>query len=80
MKVCFISLGCDKNTVDSEKIFDFFNKKYKCDIVVEPERADIVLINTCAFIKDAKKESIDYIKYLVTLKRKGIVKKILAFG
>ena len=80
MKVCFISLGCDKNTVDSEKIFDFFNKKYKCDIVVEPEHADIVLINTCAFIKDAKKESIDYIKYLVTLKRKGIVKKILAFG
>ncbi|MBP3201745.1 MAG: 30S ribosomal protein S12 methylthiotransferase RimO [Lachnospiraceae bacterium] len=80
MKVCFISLGCDKNTVDSEKIFDFFNKKYKCDIVVEPERADIVLINTCAFIKDAKKESIDYIKYLVTLKRRGIVKKILAFG
>ena len=80
MNVCFITLGCDKNTVDSEKIFDFFNQKYKCDIVIEPEDADIVLINTCAFIKDAKKESIDYIKYLVSLKKKGKVKKILAFG
>ena len=44
MNVCFITLGCDKNTVDSEKIFDYFNKKYKCSIVIEPEDADIVLI------------------------------------
>ena len=80
MNVCFITLGCDKNTVDSEKIFNFFDKNYNCNIVIKPEDADVVLINTCAFIKDAKKESIDYIKYLVSLKKKGKVKKILVFG
>lgn len=80
MNVCFITLGCDKNTVDSEKIFKVFTDKYDCDIVIEPEKADIVLLNTCAFIKDAKKESINYIKYLVSLKKKGTIKKILVFG
>ena len=80
MNVCFITLGCDKNTVDSEKIFKVFTDKYDCDIVIEPEKADIVLLNTCAFIKDAKNESINYIKYLVSLKKKGRIKKILVFG
>ena len=74
MNVCFITLGCDKNTVDSEKIFKVFTDKYDCNIVIEPEKADIVLLNTCAFIKDAKKESINYIKYLVSLKKKNIIK------
>ncbi len=80
MKVCFITLGCDKNTVDSEKIFKVFTKKYNCDIVVDPKEADIVILNTCAFIKDAKQESIEYINYLVSLKKKGTIKKILVFG
>ena len=80
MKCCFITLGCDKNTVDSEKIFKFFIDKYKFDIAVRPEDADIAIINTCAFIKDAKTESINYIKYLVSLKKKGILKKILVLG
>ena len=80
MNVCFITLGCDKNTVDSEKIFKVFTDKYDCNIVIEPEKADIVLLNTCAFIKDAKKESINYIKYLVSLKKKNIIKKVLVFG
>lgn len=80
MNVCFITLGCDKNTVDSEKIFKVFTDKYDCNIVIEPEKADIVLLNTCAFIKDAKKESINYIKYLVSLKKKNTIKKVLVFG
>ncbi len=80
MKVCFITLGCDKNTVDSEKIFKVFTDKYNVEIVVEPKKADIVILNTCAFIKDAKKESIEYINYLVSLKKKGIIKKILVLG
>ena len=80
MKVCFIALGCDKNTVDSEKIFKVFTNKYNSEIVVDPEKADIVILNTCAFIKDAKKESIEYINYLVSLKKKGTIKKILVFG
>ena len=80
MKCCFITLGCDKNTVDSEKIFKLFIDKYKCEIVLNPEDADIVILNTCAFIKDAKKESIDYINYLVSLKKKNKIKKILVTG
>lgn len=80
MKCCFITLGCDKNTVDSEKIFKFFIDKYKLEVVLKPEDSDIAIINTCAFIKDAKTESINYIKYLLTLKKKGILKKILVLG
>ena len=80
MKCCFITLGCDKNTVDSEKIFKLFIDKYKCEIVLKPEDADFVILNTCAFIKDAKKESIDYINYLVSLKKKNKIKKILVTG
>ena len=80
MKCCFITLGCDKNTVDSEKIFKLFIDKYKCEIVLKPEDADIVILNTCAFIKDAKQESIDYINYLVSLKKKNKIKKILVTG
>ena len=80
MKCCFITLGCDKNTVDSEKIFKLFIDKSKCEIALKPEDADIVILNTCAFIKDAKKESIDYINYLVSLKKKNKIKKILVTG
>ena len=80
MKVCFITLGCDKNTVDSEKVFNFFALKSKCEIVTSIEYADVAILNTCAFIKDAKKESIEYIKYLVSLKKKGKLKKILVLG
>lgn len=80
MKCCFITLGCDKNTVDSEKIFKLFIDKFKCDIVLSPEDADVVILNTCAFIKDAKKESIDYINYLVSLKKANKIKKILVTG
>ena len=80
MKVCFISLGCDKNTVDSEKIFYSFVNETKSSIVLDPKEADIVILNTCSFIRDAKNESINYIKYLVSLKKKKIIKKILVVG
>lgn len=80
MKALFVSLGCDKNTVDSEKIFKRFLTKYNCDVAVSGEDADIVIINTCSFIHDAKKESLDYIKYYVDLKKKGLIKKILVLG
>ena len=80
MKALFVSLGCDKNTVDSEKIFKRFLTKYNCDVAVSGEDADIVIINTCSFIHDAKKESLDYIKYYVDLKKKGLIKKLLVLG
>ena len=80
MKACFITLGCDKNSVDSEKIFKLFLGQSKCEIVLDPKDADIAILNTCAFIKDAKDESIEYIKYLVSLKKNEKLKKILVFG
>lgn len=57
-KVSAISLGCDKNRVDLEKIL-FSLRDYGFEIVPEPEDADIVIVNTCAFILPAKEESID---------------------
>ena len=80
MKLCFISLGCDKNTVDSEKIFRYVIDKYNCEITNIPEDSDIVVLNTCAFIKDAKKESIDTLRYLISLKKKNIIKRIFVSG
>lgn len=80
MKALFVSLGCDKNTVDSEKIFKRYVDKYGFEICLRPEEADVVIINTCSFIRDAKKESVDYIKYFVRLKKEGFIKKILVLG
>ena len=80
MKVLFVSLGCDKNTVDSEKILKRFVDKYGFEISVSESDADIVIINTCSFVLDAKKESIDYIRHFVKLKKNGAIKKILVLG
>ena len=68
MKLYFVSLGCDKNKVDSEKILDFFICKFNIDIVDRVEDADIAIVNTCAFIGDAKRESFNVIKELYDLK------------
>lgn len=69
--VYFVSFGCDKNRVDSEKIlnllFDTIDDVTLCN---NEEDADCVIVNTCAFIKDAKLESEEYIDYLINLKNK----------
>ena len=80
MKIYFVSLGCDKNKVDSEKILDFFISKYNVEIVDDPDYCDIAIVNTCAFIGDAKKESIEVIKDLYERKQQGKIKKIMAVG
>lgn len=80
MKVLFVSLGCDKNTVDSEKILKRFVDKYDFDIALTEDDADVVIINTCSFILDAKTESINHIKHFVNLKRKKIIKKVFVLG
>ena len=58
MKLLFISLGCDKNLVDSEFMLGMLTQR---DITLTDfeEEADIIIINTCAFIGDAKEESIN---------------------
>ena len=68
-KVGLISLGCPKNLVDSEFILgDFAEKGYE---VVEADDADIVIVNTCAFIKPAEDETIETIQEFIELKKKG---------
>ena len=74
-----ISLGCPKNLVDSEYFFTIFEKAgYKFS--ENTEKAEIILINTCGFINDAKEESIDTILETLQLKETGKCKKIFVTG
>lgn len=74
-----ISLGCPRNLVDSECLVSEFRKKgylFQEDAV----GADTVIINTCAFIEDAKKESIDTILKVIDAKKSGSVRRIMVAG
>ena len=74
-----VSLGCPKNLVDSEGILaDFVKNGFQ--VVDEPIKADVVVVNTCAFIEEAKKESVDAILDLIQLKKEGLIKKIIVAG
>jgi len=75
-KIGFISLGCDKNRVDLEKmIFAFRNAGF--NIVNSFDEANIILINTCAFILDARKESINTILETIPLKQLNLEKIVV---
>ena len=58
MKILFISLGCDKNLVDTEEMLDLLRQK-GYDFTDDENECDIVVVNTCCFIGDAKEESIN---------------------
>lgn len=73
-----LSLGCPRNLTDSESILG--NLKARGYSVVDIENAQIGIVNTCAFIEDAKQESIDAILDLVDLKKRGKLKKIVVCG
>jgi len=73
-----VTLGCPRNTVDSEKMLFRLNKKRF--IITEPERADVVIINTCGFIDAAKEESLSVIDNALALKKAGKVKKVIVWG
>ena len=60
MKVGFVSLGCSKNLVDTEMLIGMF-KENNYEIVNDVEQAEIIIINTCGFIKSAKEEAINTI-------------------
>ncbi len=70
-KIFFVSLGCPKNLVDSEIMLGILQSE-GYGITDDPEKASVVAINTCGFIKDAKKESIDTILEYAQLKRGGL--------
>lgn len=77
--VGFISLGCPKNQVDAELMLSKIENA-GLNIVDVAYEADIVVINTCGFIEDAKKEAIDNILEMAELKNEGSIKKILVTG
>lgn len=77
--VSFVSLGCFKNTVDSEVLAGML-KKRGLEIVSEYENPDWQVINTCGFIRDAKEESIDEILGALGKKETGEIKKLAVFG
>lgn len=79
MKVLLISLGCDKNLVDSEVMLGLLNKAGH-QITNDETEADVVVVNTCAFIKDAKEESINTIIEMGKLKKTGKLKKLIVAG
>ncbi|MBF0479247.1 MAG: 30S ribosomal protein S12 methylthiotransferase RimO [Candidatus Omnitrophica bacterium] len=77
-KVGLINLGCARNLVDGQTILGGLKKAgYQ---IVEPDAADVVIINTCGFIQDAKQESIDTILDVLELKKQGKVKKVIVAG
>ncbi len=79
MKVFYVSLGCDKNLVDSEKMLWMLNEEHY-ELTDDEYEADIIIINTCAFISDAKEESINTIIEMGKLKETGKCKKLIVTG
>ena len=74
LKVGMISLGCDKNRIDSEILLS--NLKTKHTIVTNPREADVLIVNTCGFIESSKQESIDTIFEMAEYKTKYNCKAI----
>ena len=69
-KVLFISLGCDKNLADSEDMLGMLVEK-GYEITNEEKEAEVIVINTCAFIHDAKEESVNSILEMAQYKETG---------
>lgn len=78
-KVGMISLGCPKNQVDAEHMLALIDAA-GCEIVDYVNGCDVVIVNTCGFIDDAKKEAIENILDMVELKKEGIISKIIVTG
>ena len=78
MKVGFVSLGCSKNLVDTEKTIGIF-KSNEYEIVNNPKEAEIIVINTCGFIESAKEEAINTILEMAEYKKKKC-KYLIAMG
>lgn len=79
MKLFFMSLGCDKNLVDSEEMLGALTEK-GFQITDDETRAEVIIINTCCFIHDAKEESIQAILEMAEYKKNGICKALIVTG
>lgn len=79
MKILCVSLGCDKNLVDTEMMLGLLNRD-GYTFTDDENEADVILINTCCFINDAKEESVNTILEMAELKKKGRCKALIVTG
>lgn len=79
MKILFISLGCDKNLVDTEVMLGMLASR-GYEMTNDEQEADIIVINTCCFIHDAKEESIQNILEMAEYKKNGSAKTLIVTG
>lgn len=79
MKILFISLGCDKNLVDTEVMLGMLASR-GYEMTNDEQEADIIVINTCCFIHDAKEESIQNILEMAEYKENGSAKALIVTG
>ena len=78
-KVSMVSLGCPKNLVDAEVMLGFLDRE-GYEVTTDEKEADIIIVNTCSFIKEAKQESIDAILDLADRKHDGNCKLLIVTG
>lgn len=78
-KILFVSLGCDKNLVDSEMMLGMLAQS-GYEFTDDEREADIVVVNTCCFINDAKEESINTILEMAELKKNGSIEMLIVAG
>ena len=79
MKILFISLGCDKNLVDTEKMMGLLSES-GYEFTDDEDEAEAVIVNTCCFISDAKQESINTLLEMAELRKEGKIKALIATG
>lgn len=79
MNIMFVSLGCDKNLVDTEMMLGLLQKK-GYTFTDDERAADVIVVNTCCFIGDAKEESIQTLLEMAELKKEGRLKALIAAG
>lgn len=79
MKLLFISLGCDKNLVDSEEMLGMLRKEH-FEFTDDETEADVIVINTCCFVNDAKEESIETILQMAEYRKNGTCKALIVTG
>ena len=79
MKIGFVSLGCPKNQLDTEVMLSELNAA-GYEITAEETEADVIILNTCGFIKDAKEEAIENILDIAWLKKNAKLKKLIVCG
>ena len=79
MKIGFVSLGCSKNQIDSEMMLAHL-KDAGFELTGKSREAEVIVVNTCGFIGDAKQESYEAIEEMAQLKKKAKLKKLIVAG